>query len=263
MEGKLKMINIDLFDWDNIYVKLAVYLLYGTSFIVMFLVMALWKHRMSHIELLADFKYLAIFALLHGLTEYIEMFRILGLEPSWIFDLIKLLLATSSFTALLAFGVNVVSAGVEEYRWLRGMPFGALWMYVWMLIFIGIDFTNNNAGINYTVAETAQRYTLGFLGALISAYSFFDISTKIKIIVGEKEQRRFIYVALCFALYTVFGGILDSDVRILGIPVVVYRTLNAVLITLSIIGVFQLFKLKGSPGMKKTDDFYFLHKELK
>ncbi|MDO8727543.1 MAG: hypothetical protein Q7J35_15860 [Candidatus Methanoperedens sp.] len=260
MEGKLKMINFDLFDWNNTSVKLAVYLLYGTSFIIMFLVMALWKHRMSHIELLSDFKYLAIFALLHGLTEYVEIFRILGLEPSWILDLIKLLLATSSFTALLAFGVNVVSAGVEEYRWLRGMPFGALWMYVWMLIFIGIDFTNNNSGINYTVADTAQRYTLGFLGALITTYSFFEISTKIKIIVGEKEQKRFIYVALCFALYTVFGGLLDSDVRILGIPVVVYRTLTAILITLSIIGVFQLFKLKGSPEIKKTDDFYFLRK---
>jgi hypothetical protein len=251
MEGKLKMINFDLFDWNNTSVKLAVYLLYGTSFIVMFLVMALWKQRMSHIELLSDFKYLAIFALLHGLTEYVEIFRILGLEPSWVLDLIKLLLATSSFTALLAFGVNVVSAGVEEYRWLRGMPFGALWMYVWMLMFIGIDFTNNNSGINYIVADTAQRYTLGFLGALITTYSFFEISTKIKIIVGEKEQKRFIYVALC---------LLDSDVSILGIPVVVYRTLTAILITLSIIGVFQLFKLKGSPAIKKTDDFYFLRK---
>jgi len=254
------MINSNFIDWDNTQIKLTVYLLYGTSFIVMFLVMAMWKHRMSHIELLADFKYLAIFALLHGLTQYIEIFRILGWQPSWIFDFIKLLLATSSFTALLAFGVNVVSAGIEEYRWLRGMPFGALWMFVWMLIFIGLDFKNNNAGINYVVADTAQRYTLGFLGALISAYSFFELSTKIKIIVGEKAQKRFIYVAFGFALYTVFGGLLDSDFIVLGIPVVVYRTIIAVLITLSIIGVFQLFKLKGSTGIKKTDDFYFLHK---
>jgi hypothetical protein len=257
------MISSNLIDWDNTHIKLAVYLLYGTSFIIMFLVMALWKHRLSHIELLADFKYLAIFALLHGLTEYIEIFRILGWQPSWIFDFIGLLLATSSFTALLAFGVNVVSAGVEEYRWLRGMPFGALWMYVWILIFIGIDFTNNNAGINYIVADTTQRYTLGFLGALVSTYSFYDISSKIKIIVGEKAQRRFVYVAICFAIYTVFGGLLGSDVSVLGIPVIVYRTLTAVLITSSIIGVFQLFKLKGSSGMKKTNDFHFLNKELK
>jgi hypothetical protein len=260
MERQPDMINSNLIDWDNTQIKLAVYLFYGTSFIVMFLVMAMWKYRMSHIELLADFKYLAIFALLHGLTEYIEIFRILELQPSWIFDLIKLLLATSSLTALLAFGVNVISAGVEEYRWLRGMPFGALWMYVWMLMFIGLDFKNNNTGINYIVADTAQRYTFGFLGALISAYSFFDLSTKIKVIVGEKAQRRFIYVAFCFALYMVFGGLLDSDFIVFGIPVVVYRTITAVLITLSIIGIFQMFKLKGSSGIKKTDDFYFLHK---
>ncbi len=257
------MITLDMIDWDNTLVKLAVYFLYGTIFILMFLVMALWKHRVSHIELLADFKYLAVFALLQGLTEYAELPRILGYQPAWIFDLIKLLLVTSSFTALLAFGVNVISAGVEEYRWLRGMPFGAIWMYIWMIIFIGIDFTNSNAGINYRVADIAQRYTLGFLGALISAYSFFELSTKIKVIVGEKAQKRFIFVGLCFALYTVFGGLLGNEVSVLGVPVVVYSTLTAILITLSIIGVFQLFKLKGSKKIRKPDDFYFLQREPK
>lgn len=257
------MISLNMINWNDTQVKLAIYLLYGTSFMIMFLVMAMWKHRVSHIEFLADFKYLAVFALLHGLTEYSELPRILGWQPAWIFDLIKLLLATSSFTALLAFGVNVISAGVEEYRWLRGLPFGAIWMYVWMMIFIGLDFTNNNAGINYRVADVAQRYTLGFLGALISAYSFFELSTKIKVIVGEKAQRRFIFVGLCFALYTVFGGLLGGDARVIGIPVVVYTTLTAILITLSIIGVFQLFKLKGTRTIKKPDDFYFLNKTPK
>ncbi len=257
------MITFNMINWDDTQVKLAVYSLYGTSFIVMFLVMAMWKHRVSHIELLADFKYLAAFALLQGLTEFSELPRILGYQPAWIFDLIKLLLVTSSFTALLAFGVNVISAGVEEYRWLRGMPFGAIWMYVWMIIFIGLDFTNGNAGINYRVADIAQRYTMGFLGALISAYSFFELSTKIRVIVGEKAQRRFMFVGLCFALYTIFGGLLGTDARIGGIPVVVYQTLTAVLITLSIMGVFQLFKLKATRTIKKPDDFYFLNKEPK
>lgn len=245
-----------LIEWNNILVKLAVYFLYGASFIIMFLVMSMWKNRVSHIELLSDFKYLAAFALLQGLTEFSELPRILGYQPSWVFDLLKLLLITSSFTALLAFGVNVISSGIEEYRWLRGMPFGALWMYVWMIIFIGLDFNNTNAGINYSVAELALRYTMGFLGALICAYSFFELSTKMKVIVGDQAQRRFILVALSFSLYTIFGGLLDSNIILLGIPVAVFQTLTAILITYSVIGIFRLFKLK-EPGTIKKPDFFF------
>ena len=222
--------------------NLAVYLIYGTSFIIMFLAMTFWKNRVSHIELMNDFKFLAIFALLHGLTEYFDILRILEWQPAWFFDLMKLLLATASFAALLAFGVNVISAGIEEYRWLRGMPFGAIWMYTWMLIFIGLDFSNSNSGINYRVADLAQRYTLGLLGALISSYAFLDLSSKIKAIAGGKARRRFIYAGLAFALYAVFGGIITWDV--FGVPIIVYRTISAVLITLTVIGILQLFNIR-------------------
>ncbi len=36
--------------WNDPQVKLAVYLIYGTSFILMFLVLTIWRNRVSHIE---------------------------------------------------------------------------------------------------------------------------------------------------------------------------------------------------------------------
>ncbi len=235
-----------MIDWNDTHVKIAVYLIYGTSFLVMFLAMTLWKKRISHIELMNDFKFLALFGLLHGLTEYSDIARMLAWQPAWAFDLIKLILATSSFTALLAFGISVISAGIEEYRWLRGMPFGAIWMYIWLIIFIGLDFTNNNMGINYRVADLAQRYTLGFLGALISSYAFLELSGKIKEIAGNKARRRFLYAGIAFGLYTIFGGLIVTPV--FDVPVVVYRSVIAVLITLSVIGIFQLFEVRPLHG---------------
>ncbi len=233
---------LESIDWNDNTVKLVIYFIYGTCFIAMFLAMTIWRNRVSHIELMNDFKYLAIFALLHGFTEYSDIPRFLGWQPAWAFDLLKLVLATASFTALLAFGINVISAGIEEYRWLRGMPFGAIWMYIWLLVFIGLDFANNNTGINYRVADLAQRYTLGFLGALISSYAFLDLSSKIKVIVGAKARKRFIYAGIAFAIYTIFGGLLVNP--IMGVPVVVFRSVAAILITITIIGIFQLFKIK-------------------
>ena len=231
-----------MIDWNDNQIILMVYLISGISFLVMFLAMTLWKNRISHIELMNDFKYLAIFALLQGLTELTDIPRYLTWQPVWVFDLLRLILTTSSFTALLAFGIFVISAGVEEYRWLRGMPFGAVWMYIWLIIFIGLDFTNNNIGINYRIADLAQRYALGFLGALISSYAFFDLSKKIKEIAGNEARRRFIYAGMAFALYTVFGGLIVNPV--LGIPVIVYRSAISILITLTIIRIFHLFEVK-------------------
>ena len=54
-------------DWNDNNVKIVVYLIYGTSFLVMFATLALWKKRVSHIEIMEDFKYLAAFGILHGL----------------------------------------------------------------------------------------------------------------------------------------------------------------------------------------------------
>jgi len=47
-----------------------------------------------------------------------------------------------------------------------------------------------------------------------------------------------------FALYAIFGGMIVNPV--LGIPVVVYRSAIAVLITIAVIGIFKMFDVKGA-----------------
>lgn len=229
-------------DWNDNNVKIVVYLIYGTSFLIMFLALTLWKKRVSHIEIMDDFKYLAAFGLLHGLAEYSDIPRFLAWQPSWIFDLVKLLLVSSSFAALLAFGLNVISAGLEKRRWLRGIPFGAFFMYAWLLVFAGLDFANLDAGINYKVADLAQRYSMGLLGAVITTYAFFELSGKMNDIAGKSAGKKFMYAGLGFALYAIFGGMIVTPV--LGIPVVVYRSAIAVVITIAVIGIFRLFDVK-------------------
>jgi hypothetical protein len=231
-----------LIDWNDTRAELIIYLLYGMSFIVMYITITMWNKRVSHIQLMDDFRFLAIFALLHGLTEYSNVLRFLAWQPTWLFDLITLIFAVSSFTALLSFGISVITSGIEEYRWLRGIPLGAIWMYFWLIIFVGLDFTNNNIGINYQMADLAQRYTLGFLGALITSYAFIDLSGKIKKIAGNEARRRFVYVGIAFGLYTIFSGLIVTPV--FDVPIVVYRSMISILMTLAVIRIFQLFEVK-------------------
>jgi len=231
-------------DWNDNTVKLAVYLIYGTSFLVMFAALTFWKKNVSHIEIMDDFKYLAAFGLLHGLAEYSDIPRFLAWEPSWIFDLVKLLLVSGSFAALLAFGLNIISAGIEERRWLRGIPYGAFLMYIWLLVFVGLDFTNLDAGINYKTADMAQRYSLGLIGAAVTSYAFFDLSGKMNAIVSKMAGNKFKFAGIGFALYAIFGGINVNP--LFGIPAVVYRSVTAVIITIAVIRIFRLFEVKKS-----------------
>ena len=230
-----------MIDWNDPQVKLAVYLIYGTSFILMFLALTIWKKRVSHIELMNDFKYLAAFGLLHGLTEYSDIPRFLQWQPAWAFDLVKLVLVTSSFAALLAFGLSVISSSLEERRWVRGIPFGALLMFFWLLVFAGLDLTNNDIGINYRTADLAERYSFGFLGAVMTSYAFIELSGKMNKIVGARAGMRFMYAGISFGLYALYGGLIINPV--FGVPAVVYRSIIAVLITISVIRILQLFKV--------------------
>ncbi|NJD76616.1 MAG: hypothetical protein FIB08_05895 [Candidatus Methanoperedens sp.] len=233
-------------DLNDPQVRLAVYILYGTSFIMMFLAILMWRERVSHIEFMKDFLYLGIFGLLHGLAEYSDIPRFLEWQPAWAFDFIKLILVSSSFAALLAFGLSIVSAGIEERRWLHGIALGALFMFFWMLIFLG--FINRDIQIYYKDAynaiDLAQRYSLGFIGALISSYAFFDLSKKMESIVGGRAGIRFSVAGIGFALYAILGGLIVTSV--FGIPVVVFRSITALLITIAVIWIFRLFELK--PG---------------
>jgi len=233
-------------DWNDNTVKLIVYLVYGTSFVAMFLALTFWRKRVSHIELMNDFRYLAIFGLLNGLAEYSDIPRFLAWQPAWIYDIIKLFLVSSSFAALLAFGLNVVSAGIEERRWLRGIPHGALLMYFWLILFMGLDIVSGNGtGIKYSSAELAMRYSLGFLGAAATSYAFFELSGKVNTIAGENAGKKFIYAGVGFALYAIFGGINVNP--ILGVPAVAFRSVIALMITIFVIMLFRLFEVK-KPG---------------
>jgi len=234
-----------MIDWDNNTIKLIIFLIYGTTFISMFLFLTLWKKKITHIEFMDDFGYLAIFALLQGLSGYCDILRYLNWQPVWIFDIVKLILASTSFAALLAFGLNVASTGIEENRWIRGIPYGALLMYLWFLTFTGVDIASRGStGINYDIAELVQRQSLGFLGAVVTSYAFFELSRKINTIAGENAGKIFTNAGAGFALYAIFVGLIANP--IMGIPAILFICVIAIFLTIMIIKIFQLFEVKRS-----------------
>ena len=235
-----------MINWNDPQIELIVYLIYGTSFILMFSIMTIWRKRVAHIEFMKDFRHLAAFGLLLGLGEYSEIPRFLAIQPIWLFDSIRIILVSSSFAALLSFGLNMITIEKEEYRWVRVVPYGGL--IIWLLIYIGLDFTNSGNGINDNFA--VAMYGLGFIGAVVSSYSFLRISGKMKDIIGENAEEILFITGVCFGLYAIFGGLIADN--IIGIPIVVYRTVIAVLITISVIEIFQMFRLDTNKSRQQV-----------
>lgn len=229
-------------DWNDNTIKLILSLVYGTSFIFLFLVLAFWRKRVSDIEFMNDFKYLAIFGLLQGISGYSYILLFLAWTPDRIYYIIKLFMVSSSFAALLAFGLNVISAGFEERRWVRGIPYGVLLMFFWVLFFTGIDAVNDGFGMTYNAVDLAQRYGPGFLGAAVSCYAFFELSEKINTIASEKAGKKFMYAGIVFALYALFLGINMESLT--GIPEEVYNSILGILITISVIAIIRMFEVR-------------------
>jgi hypothetical protein len=218
-------------------------MVYGTIFIAMATVLTLWRKRITHIEFMNDFGSLAIFAVLHGFAEYAEIPRFLNWQPLWVFDIFELILVSSSFAALLSFGLNVATAGIEENRWLRGIPHGALLMYFWFITFLGVDIASGGGtGINYNIVELAQRHSLGFLGAIVTSYAFFELSRKINIIAGEKAGKKFISTGVLFVFFAIFDGLQFNPIP--SFPGIIYSCVIAILLTISIINILELFEIK-------------------
>lgn len=229
-------------DWNDDFLKMLIYFIYGTSFIIMFFAITIWRERVGHIELMKNFKYLAGFSLIHGFAVYSEVPGLVGIQPFWIFDLIKLVLLTCSFAALLSFGLNVLSTRIENRRWIRWIPFGSL-LICFLVLFTGLYLKNPGDSINYTSPDLLQISIIGFFGSLISTYAFIDLSIKMEMIVGKKASWNFMFAAFAFGLYTMFAGLIV--IPLFGVPIIVFRTLTAILITHSIIGIFQMFEVRS------------------
>lgn len=224
-----------MINWNDPQIELVVYLIYGTSFMLMFSIMTIWRKRVAHIEFMKGFSHLAAFGLLQGLGEYSEIARFLAIQPIWLFDYIKIILVSSSFAALLSFGLTMVTIEKEEYRWIRVVPYVGL--VIWLLIYIRSD------------SADLTMYGLGFVGAVVSSYSFLHISGKMKDVIGENAEEILFATGVCFGLYAIFGGLIADNV--IGIPIIVYRTVIAVLITISVIEIFQMFRLNMVPNKSK------------
>ncbi|MBI2863423.1 MAG: GAF domain-containing protein [Chloroflexi bacterium] len=107
---------------------ILVFFVSGLAFFVMGLAVALEARRTSNLVLSASLPYLAVFALLHGLGEWLEMFLLItphvpGVD--WDLSLLRFVKTTAlaiSMVFLVQFGADLIVRTYRKHRWLRWLP---------------------------------------------------------------------------------------------------------------------------------------------
>ncbi|MGD9100832.1 MAG: sensor histidine kinase [Anaerolineae bacterium] len=236
-----------------------IYLLYGFAFSALGLAVALESSRALDSRFKRALRLLAVFGLVHGFHEWFEMFEIVGQQtysfvaPGWL-EWLRLLVLAFSFTALGAFGVQMLHTG-------KGSNVTELGLGLGLLFFYGLGVVTIGAWLDWSEADWLKatdawtRYTLGISGALLAAAGML---AQRRILLKEGLSlyaNSLIWSALAFALYGAVGQFMVSPsalfpstvinserfLNVVGVPVQLFRTAMAALVAVFTIRAMRAF----------------------
>src|SRR5260370_9534556 len=159
---------------------LVVFFVYGLAFFLRGEGVLLKQDKRSTLKLRSLLLLLAGFGLLHGASEWSDMFLALG-ETYWtpfLFRIIKTIgfyLGLGSFVFLLAFGLRSVALDKSRFRWLERPS-----LIVSLLFTVVVSVQGIRTGLSnqwYLTSGVLTRYLLAFPGSLIAPSGLFRTSS--------------------------------------------------------------------------------------
>ncbi len=219
-----------------------IYLIYGLSFLGMSLGITVSLRRTGKIRLLTGFHWLALFGLVHGLHEWVDLVFLLWgpLHPA--LELLDALALLVSFVFLLQFalGTLLYRVPLKLYQWI---PLAAAGIVVFFLAITG-DLTPDRI-------ELASRWILGWSGALASGAAMVYLAKKLHDL-GLLSRR--------FGALVATGGFLGYSVAVVlvdsgpgGIPIPLIRTFFAVVISAGVLLMLRAFWVEGREPFAAVD----------
>ena len=238
---------------------IVVYFFYGLAFFSMGLVVAIEGGRSPDPRLKRALRPLAIFGLLHGTHEWIEMFihmeEVMGHTEPVIPEAIRLGLLAFSFLSLAAFGSYLLAKTEGAQRVVMLIPLGleAVWVFG-LAIFRG----QFPAADIWTIADVWSRYTLAIPAGALAA---------IGLVVQQRAFRRAglvrfgndaLWAAVAFGWYGVIGqlftrpsalppsDLVNSELFlvIFGFPIQLLRAGMAVIASIFIVRFLRSFQVE-------------------
>lgn len=235
--------------WDIV----LIFFIYGLAFFSMGIALFLETTRAPRLAERRVLQPLAVFGLLHGMHEWIEILLLQGVWlgvpfPEYL-DWIRYALLVISFVPLVYFGLLMLVGPEKGARVPLAILIGIMIVYAILLIVV----TNQRPDLLLKPSDTLARYTLAVPGGILAGLGLRKRAQQVDREGRGKLARRFRWAAVGFALYgltQVFVGpidlypanIINSTVflNIAGFPVQLVRASMAALVTVNLIQAIQI-----------------------
>ena len=236
-----------------------VYFVYGLAFFSMGLILVLEASRTPFPEQKRLLLPLAIFGLLHGVHEWLDIFalqneQLHGNLPIWI-TWFRLIWLSLSFVALWFYGWQAFQVAREHVSPFTIFGLATLPLYILLIL---VDVLHAFYQGDITSLQTTGglvRYLLAVPGAAIASLGLRAGANRAKSNSRRPLDTHLNWTALGFALYsatqlavpkmeTILAGLINAEmfVQITGVPIQILRTFAAIIITWNLFRAIQFLE---------------------
>ena len=219
------------------------YLLYGLAFFTLGVAILSWDTKLSELGIARILPLLAIFGVIHGFHEWLELFE--KLDPSIAtsgFLLFRLIIVSLSFLFLLYFGLFLNIITIFGDHALKTTPTQVKVMVGVAALFLIFLATYMDYGTNQ--GQNVRRF-VAFPGGLLSGIGLILYSRTV-LPFSLDVARNFILAGVFMCCYAILTGILPSDIilPVIGQKIILLRGISAFLIMLFTIRGLSVFNIE-------------------
>ncbi len=232
--------------------------LYGLAFFTLGVAIFLYPRRGSQFKLAEDLGFIALFGMLHGCNEWMEMFKLIHPEEPLAVKIIKIVFLAGSFFFLLTFGTKTITEIKGKNPFARLLP--AVLLAVWALLAL--------LSGRFVDGDVFARYILGFPGTLLAAYALFLHVPEITKQKRIEPVRALKVAAAVFIVYGFLAGLIVPGTNFFpasvfnytvflektGVPVQWFRTFCAIALFFTIIPVLKIFEWETVNSLREARD---------
>ncbi len=219
------------------------YLLYGLAFFTLGVAILSRDTRFSELGIAKILWLLAVFGIIHGFHEWLELLEQLNPEiKSVSFYQLRLIVVSTSFLFLLYFGLflNIITLyGDQALKTTPDVVKLLVGVSALMLI-LGAIYFDLDSGKDINV-----RRFVAFPGGLLAGIGLIIYSRTVRAF-SVKVAGNFIAAGICMIFYALFTGIIPSDyiIPLFDIKIILLRGGSAFLIMLFTIRALSVFSLE-------------------
>lgn len=250
---------------------IAVFFFYGLAFFAMGLALLLASRRASEFRFAQAIVPLALFGILHGIHEWVEMFQKIavlnsGYTPSVLHEVLRLTLLVVSFLLLLAFGLILLNPGKINSRQVWA-PIVAVTV-VWLMAVLLLAWRTKPLPAELLAnADALARFGIGIPAALVGAWALMTQQRTFREHAMPQFGRDLVWAATALLLYGVIGQLFVRSTNLFpttflnstlflqwfGIPVQLFRGLAATMLAVFMIRALNAFELESQRRLEAAN----------